>query len=61
MSTAVAADAREPRPLYVLLLEEAVRELDRVISENGPPVHAENPEDHGLSPEVAQLVGRLRP
>lgn len=56
-----AADAPRPsRPIYVLLLEQTIRELDRVISGNMPPIRGDHPEDHGLRTEVAELVESLR-
>ena len=60
MKTAVAAPERPRKPLYVFALEEAVRELDRVIMDDMPPIRADHPEDHGLTREVAELVVSLR-
>lgn len=59
MRTAIAAP-ESGRPLYVFLLEEVVRELDRVIAENGPTIRADYPEDHGISREIAATVASLR-
>jgi len=60
MTTAVAAPDHDPRPLYVLRLEEAIRELDRVISSEMPQISAEHPGDHGLTRDVAELIVSLR-
>lgn len=60
MKTAIAASEKPGKPLYVPLLEAAVRELDRVIMDEGPAIDADHPEDHGIDPEVARLVVALR-
>lgn len=54
-----------PEPLgwdldYVALLEIAVEELDKVISDAGPTIHRDNPDDFGISPETANIVVNLR-
>ena len=48
------------RPLYVLVLEQAVRELDQLIAGEGPAITARFPSDHGISQQTADLVEKLR-
>ena len=56
----MGAATPDPGPLYVYQLEQTIRDLDRLVSSDGPRIRSEHPEDHGLEPWVAELVEKLR-
>ena len=60
MKTAVAAPPPPSDPLYVFQLEETIRQLGRILREEGVPIiRSDHPEDHGLDVRTARIVEEL--
>lgn len=62
MTTAVSAAPhdRSSRGLYVLTLEEAIRQLDRLLISEGITIDCRHPQDTGVDEDTASLVEDLR-